>query len=94
VAAGADTAGGPDGAAGRGDRTTTACPARDEGQIQDAGQALGQAAAQVLRLVAEGVERRAALRRVASSTGVPRREIYAELVRRRSGALKGGSEEE
>jgi 16S rRNA (cytidine1402-2'-O)-methyltransferase len=94
VAAGADTAGGPDGAAGRGDRTTAACPARDEGQIQDAGQALGQAAAQVLRLVAEGVERRAALRRVASSTGVPRREIYAELVRRRSDALKGGSEEE
>lgn len=80
------------GATGREDRTATAAP--DAGRPLDPGQTLAIASDQVLHLVAEGVERRDALRRVTRSTGVPRRELYAELVRRRNDASKRAAEEE
>jgi 16S rRNA (cytidine1402-2'-O)-methyltransferase len=77
-----------------GGRSPAAGPAPDAGPVQDAGQILAGAASQVLRLVAEGMERRAALRRVARSTGVPRRTLYAELVRQRNDVRQDDSEEE
>jgi 16S rRNA (cytidine1402-2'-O)-methyltransferase len=82
----------PDGPTGRGDQAATA--ASDAGRLLDPGQALAVAADQVLHLMSEGVERRDALRRVTRSTGVPRRELYAELVRRRKDVSEGASGDE
>ena len=82
----------PDGPTGRGDQAATA--ASDAGRLLDPGQALAVAADQVLHLMSEGVERRDALHRVTRSTGVPRRELYAELVRRRKDVSEGDSGDE
>jgi 16S rRNA (cytidine1402-2'-O)-methyltransferase len=86
----------PDAVAARaaGGRTAGAVRTAVGEKPTDAAQALEDAATQVLRLVAEGVDRRAALRRVARSTGVPRRALYAQLVRRRASRLEDDSEEE
>jgi 16S rRNA (cytidine1402-2'-O)-methyltransferase len=92
VAADATAARGPGGTTGRRDLGATAAP--DSGRPQDPGQALSNAADLVLRLTAEGMERRDAMRRVTRSTGVPRRALYAELVRRRRDASIGALEEE
>ena len=86
VAAGSSAAGAPRGAAGPDDGTgigeaSTAHTPED-------------GVTQVLRLVAEGVERREALRQVARSTGIPKRDLYAQLVLRRSGQAGHVSEEE
>ncbi len=94
IVAGALAARASAGTAVGGGRTAAAGTAPDAGEIRDAGPLLASAAAQVLHLVAEGMERRAALRRVARSTGVPRRKLYAELVRQRNAPRPEGSEEE
>ena len=94
VVAGALAARAPSGTAAGGERTAAAGPALDTGPIQDAAHLLASATAQVLRLVAEGMDRRAALRRVTRSTGVPRRDLYAEMVRQRNDARQDEPEEE
>ena len=94
LVAGAPAARAPGGTAVRGERTAAAGPAPDAGPAQDTSQLLASAAAQALRLVADGMERRAALRRVARSTGVPRRELYAEMVRQRNVMRQEDPEEE
>jgi 16S rRNA (cytidine1402-2'-O)-methyltransferase len=94
VAPGPAAAPAPAGAPAGGVRTAVAEPAPDAGPVQDAGQLLASAAAQVLRLTAQGMERHDALRRVARATGVPRRRLYAELVRQRNDTPRHDSEEE
>jgi 16S rRNA (cytidine1402-2'-O)-methyltransferase len=94
LVAGALVARAPAGFPGGEARKATAGTVPDAGPVQDAAQILASAAAQVLRLVAEGTERRAALRRVARSTGVPRRRLYAELVRQRNDVPQDDPEEE
>lgn len=94
LVAGALAARSPSGTASGGERVAPAEPAPDAGPVQDAAHLLASATTQVLRLVAEGMDRRAALRRVTRSTGVPRRDLYAEMVRQRNDARQDDPEEE